>query len=268
MSTRADYREWLRLRLGVKTPLEAWTQAVDLDWDHTPLPPQAGAQPDNQIEPSNYKLNSAIVSAANRVTRECRFSDALNFTDINVPSQTAVGPYTLRLDTLPGFPENGVVRVRRSYWYTGTVADGNPTPVYPALLGQLDAQIDNYLTNGPATPYQIAIEGMLLYLLPGPESAGILRLTVGSGALAPLTDSEGYDGIPEAYTDCVNYIALLELASIMPNDTEMTRRAKDFQDDAAQSMLSLMAWTDNEALDEFQPGSNYRSNITRYSRRN
>jgi hypothetical protein len=271
-STCADYREWLRIRIGVKTPREEalqnrslWTADGPIAPD--PLVPDAlppvGANPISQMDPSNYKLDSAIRSAAYKVTRQCRVKNAWTWTDINVPMQTATGPAVIHLDTLSGFPSNAVVSVQRAYWFDGQTY----TPIRPALLQQLDLQINNYLNNGPGTPYQYAIEGNLLYLLPGPQADGVLRLTIGSGVLAPLTDLEGY-GIPTAYDDAVNYNALLELAEIMPNDTEMTRRAQGFTDNAAQGLLDLMAYFDNVMLDEFQGSANFRTQVIRVNRRN
>ncbi len=265
--TRRWYRDFLRLRLGIKTPRERWTEAVSFGWDHEDLPPPYGAQPTWAMEPSNYLLDSAIATACGTVIRECRVQNALRFTDVNIPAQTAFGPFILRLDALPGFSPGGVVTLRRSMWTTDVTA-GTWYPVYPVNLSQQDTYQSNYMNDGPGTPFQIAIEGNLVYVLPGPDTDGTLRLTVGSGVLAPLTDEEGYDGIPEAYDDAINYIALVELAAMMPGDNEMARRAQSFAPFAVQGISQLTGFFDNMALDEFAGVATWTTSVTRTSKRN
>lgn len=264
MTNRADYRDWLRREMGIVPPRDQWLLFQEMgqtpDW---PMPP-AGAQPTDNLQILNSTLNQCIQSACNRVTIEARVPDALHFSDIEVPAQTVTGPFTFQLSTLPGFPERSAVRLRRSYWRP---SGGQFSPVYPANLSQLDMQQVDFLNNGPGSPTQIAIEGDLIYLLPGPEQAGTLRLTVGSGALAPQTDMEGFDGPPSSYDEQLLYVALVEVANIPTIDAEMRARAQAFTPLAERGIFNLTAWFDNLSLDNFIGNADFRSSVTRFPRR-
>jgi len=264
MQTRAEYRDWLRRELGIVPPRDQWLMWQDLgQTPDGPMPP-AGAQPTDNLQILNSTLNQCIQSACNRVTIECRVPDALRWTDIPVPGQTATGPYTFRLSTLPGFAERSAVRLRRSYWQP---PNGQFQPVTPTDLSQLDTQGVDYLNNGPGAPTQIAIEGDLVYLLPGPDQDGTLRLTVGSGALAPQTDLEGFDGVPSSYDEQVLYIALTEVAMIPTVDAEMRARAQSFAPLAERGLLNLTNWFDNASNDEYIANASFRTSVIRYPRR-
>lgn len=263
--TKAGYREWIRIRCGIKTPRERWFEAGAHGWDRDPVCPPYGAQPLDQLEPSNYVIDSAITSACNTVVRKCRVQDALHFTDVPVPAQTGNGPATIRFDALPGFPDGGAVRIRRSYW---TEDDVTYNRVIPVFLAQQDIDGGNWMNDGPGTPYRMAVEGSLIYLLPGPANDGTLRMTVGSGCLAPVLDDEGYDGIPAAYDDAINYVALTELAAMMPGDSEMQKRLSVFAPFAAEGLLELETFYDNAALEGTDPHANWSTSVSRQSRRN
>lgn len=265
MANRADYREWLRTRLGITTPRQQWQLQDDLGLVPAPPQPDPGVQPSWDLTVTNSMLNQCIESAAKTAIRECRVANAINFTDLPVSAMasTDTGPYTFLLSSIPVFGGGDPVRLRRSYWFDGTTYQ----QVMPANLSQLDVQNVDYLNNGPGTPTQIAIEGNLVYLMPGPQTDGILRLTVGSGALAPLTDTEGYDGVADSYADALNYIALVELAAMLTSNKEMAQRAAAFAPMAAKSIQDLTAWFDNLSLDEFIPSSTFQTSVIRYSRR-
>lgn len=261
--TRAAYREWIRLRLLVPTPRQRWLEYHEPD---EPCP-ALGAQPDDSPFPSNSLLDSVITSACNTVTRRCRMLDAIHYTEIAIPSQTAGGPYMLRLDALPGFSDGQAVNIRRAYWIT--TGDTDYQRLEPIFLGQQDTDQSNWMNDGPATPQQIAVEGMSIYLLPGSDTGGTLRLTVGAGLLAPMSDDEGYDGIPEAYDDAVNYLALVELSMIPSGDKEMQARAAAFSPFAQAGLAEIDAWSDNLALDGRDPHMSWTSpGVIRYSRTN
>lgn len=237
-----------------------------MGWEHENECPPYGAQPSWALVPSDYTLNSVIRSACATVIRKCRVQNALHFTEVDIASQTATGPFILRLDALPGFADGQVVRLRRSYWTQDSGVTF--TRVMPVLLSQQDIEMSNWMNNGPGTPTQIAVEGMQIYVLPGPDTAGTLRMTVGSGCLAPLMDDEGYDGIPEAYDDAINYVALMELAAVLAGDAEMQKRLSVFAPFAAEGLKELEAWFDNAALEDFEPSANWETSVTRFSRRN
>lgn len=264
--TRADYREWLRLRLQVRTPLQEWLLARDLGQFHEPLPPPPGAQPSIQQDPTNYVLDNAIARAQDTVNRECYVMDAHSFTDIQVPAMdpTAVGPQTINFLQLPGFTDREPVRIRRAYWFDGL----NYNRLLPVNLMQMDQELSMYMSQGPAIPYQYATEGQLLYLIPGTQQAGVLRTSIGGGFMAPLTDQEGFEGIPESYDDCVLYVALLEVAQLMASDNEMAMRAKNFEDEKVRSLIALTNWFDNLSNEEFLPGAYTRPQIPRRYQRN
>lgn len=265
--TRAYYREFIRLRCLIKTPREAWMEAVAMGWEHEDECPPYGAQPSWQVVPSNYLLNSVIDSACQTVLRKCRVMNALRFTDLTIPATTNLGPQIFRLDGIPG-NDGGVIRIRRAYWNDGADANSTWNPLLPVYLAQQDVQLGNYMNDGPGTPYQIAIEGELVYLIPGTGNGGTLRLTIGNGVLAPETDEEGYDGIPEAYDDAINYVALSELAAVLAGDAEMQKRLAVFAPFAADGLREIDAWFDNAALDTLQPSANFSTSISRYVRAN
>jgi len=264
--TRADYREWVRMRLQVKSPLAQWLLARDLGWEHSEIPPPPGAQPETQQDPTNYVINNAIARAQDTIVRECYIIDAHNYTDIPVPAMapTAVGPQVLNFLDFPGFMDREPTKIRRAYWFDGLTYNR----LLPVNMMQMDQVLSQYMNNGPGVPYQFGTEGGNMFLLPGTESAGTLRLSVGGGFSAPLTDDEGYEGIPESYDDCVNYIALLEIAQLMASDTEMQARAKNFEDEKVRSMIALQNWFDNASNEEFLPGAYVVPSIPRRYQRN
>lgn len=266
MSNRASYREDYRTKLGILTPRQEWllNQSLGMTPEELgPIPPY-GAQPSWDLTVTNAMIDSYIVWTCAWAVRECRVPNAFQFTDIDIPAFTPTGPMTLQFSSLEGIQGGSPVRIRRSYWFDGQ----SYSQVQPVLLSQLDVQMWDYLNEGPGIPTQIALEGDLLYLIPGPQMAGTLRLTIGSGALAPLNDTDGYDGIPTAYDDALNIIGAWGLASSMSANTEMQRRAQMLAPLVAESRQQLMAWWDNTSLDEFLAGANYRTpGVIRYTRR-
>lgn len=269
--------------LGVKSPIEAYQQIHENDaWIDDPdtgmfryvgvnptsmdplsIEPPAGTAPPWQPEPSNFKLNLATTLAADYVTRVCPVPGDSASTTLNIAGTSNTGPYVFNISGMSGFGPREVATFMRIYWFDGQTYQ----PIRPVNLRQLDINFDNYLNDGPGTPFRIAIEGQFAYLMPAPANDGTLFANVG-GILAPYTDDEGFAGIPSQWDDAILYIALLQLAQIMPNDTEMTRRANTFQDEAKKSEDQLYEWFDNRALLEFQGSANYQTSVPRYSRRN
>src|SRR5262249_30274810 len=156
--------------------------------------PAAGVAPPWQPEPSNYKLNSAIITAADRVTRECPVPGDTSLTTLNIDAQTASGPYVFNISGMPGFAERDVSMFMRTYWFDGQTYQ----EIRPCNLRSLDLNMDNYLNDGPGTPFRVAVEGQFAYLMPAPASAGSFVANVG-GLLAPYSDDEGFFGIPSQW---------------------------------------------------------------------
>lgn len=266
MQSRAEYRDWLRRQLGIVPPRDEWLLLQEMgQTPDYPMPP-AGAQPTDNLQVLNSTLNQVITNAANRVTVEARFPDAITFTDIPISAQTATGPLTLRLSGLPGFADRAVVRIRRSYWQDSGSTQSNWQQVTPVLLSQLDVQNDDYMNQGPGQPFRVALEGDLLYIIPGPQSDGTFRLTVGTGALAPMNDLEGFDGLPSSYDEQILYQALSEMAIIPTVDPEMRERAAAFLPLAERGLINITSWVCNGGLDEWLGTASWSTSVIRYPR--
>jgi hypothetical protein len=248
-------REWLRVRLGVRTPLEQWNtlygqvDPLAIPPVDVPVPPSPGEQPTNQPDPSNYKLNNAITNAALTVNRELNLTDAGTFRSLAVDAQTADGPLAIDLSSVPGINERALISIRRAWWDDGSAVNR----LSPVILGSLDRNSVPYLENAVGTPFQFAIEGYTLYLLPSPSAAGTLKYMAGASVLAPTDDDDQFDQIPAAYDPSVLYLALVELAKMMPNDVEMRSRAEGFTPDAQEGLRTLSAWFNGGSNEEVEP---------------
>lgn len=279
---RAEMREWMRIRYGVQTPREKWEVNRDLFLQETlgsdedayirefGLCPMAGLQPSWQENPSNYALNSFIDAACDRCNRDANVSDALNFFDLNVPAspQDIMGPLQLDLGSLPGFPDGAINRVKRAFWSPGPDGNGEPFQrLTPANLTRLDALGDDYMNMGPGSPYRFAIEGYTFFLMTANDADGVLRFRLSSKMLAPQDDNEGFDSIPDSYDSAILYVALVEGARSLPNDTEMIQRAQGYQAYADAALASVAKWYDSDPNAEFQPQISFDArNIRRYRR--
>jgi hypothetical protein len=93
-------------------------------------------------------------------------------------------------------------------------------------------------------------------------------MTIGSGVLAPLVDNAGYDGLPAAYDNEINYVALVELASILTSNQEMVQRAQAFAPRAGKAIIQLTGWFDSGSNPEFIGGATTQTSVVRYTRRN
>ena len=273
MSSLASYREFVRTRLAIQTPRQRWLLDRDLEAasgeapsPDTPPAPPLGAQPSDNLMVTNSMIDSAIQSACNTVLREARVANAASWTDIPLEAapSTFLGPLLLNLQDIPGFTDRGIITLRRSWWFDGT----SYSPIIPAQIAQMDTQGVDYLNVAPGTPTQLATEGDLVYLMPANASAGTLRMTIGSGVLAPLTENTAFEGIPAAYDDAILYISIVELSAMLTSNQEMVQRAQAFMPMAKEGILSLTAWFDSGSNDEFIPGASMHTNVIRYSRRN
>ena len=271
--TRAGYREWMRIRLGIMTPRGRWLLDQDLEAEsgespdpNAPPPPPLGAQPSWDLTVTNQSLNSCIESACDTILVECMVKNAAVWTDLPVSASasTSLGPLLLNMQEFPGFTDRGVINLRRSWWFDGQ----SYSLITPFQVGQWDTQRNDYLNVAPGTPTWIATEGDLVYLLPAPASAGTLRMTIGSGVLAPLVDNAGYDGLPAAYDNEINYVALVELASILTSNQEMVQRAQAFAPRAGKAITQLTNFFDNANNPEFIGGATFSTPVIRFSRRN
>lgn len=196
-----NYYEWLRLRLGIQTPVEAGLDGA-----------RVGDAPPWSPDPSNYKLFSAIRNATQIVNQHVGLAGNATPRDIPTTIATTNGPQQIDLASVPGFRDRSVISVRRAWWWDGT----NATRLDPVILSSLDSRTDPYLNDAPGTPRRFAVEGYTVYLDPPPSSTGWFRLMATAGVLCPQDETEGFEGIPEAYDPCVLYIALVELGKMTP----------------------------------------------------
>lgn len=157
---------------------------------------------------------------------------------VPISPYTTNGPAQIDLFSLPGFKDRSIASIRRLYWFDG----GASTRLLPVTLDALDVQQDQYLNDSPAVPWRFAIEGQWLYLDPAPSSTGSIQFWASCGVLPPADDQDSYDQIPEDYDPCVNYIALVELAKMLPLDKEMQARVQMFAGDAGAGLERLSAW--------------------------
>lgn len=230
-----DYYEWLRIRLGVLTPL---TQGIE--------GARAGDEPEWQPDPNNYKLRNTIRTACRIANQHIHLAGTGNFRDLPVDAQTADAPLSVYLGGITGWSDRKLNSVRRAWWWDGTTAQR----LDPVVVGNLDARQDAYISESPAVPRRFWIEGYNLFLSPPPASAGWLRYMASAGILMPDAEEEGFDGIPSDYDPCLLYVALVELGKMMPADAEMTARAQAFTSDAAAGLERLGAWFHGGANEE------------------
>jgi len=258
-STLAGYIEYIRLRLGIQTPRERWELYQDTGepyvWyaangeEMTSAPP-AGMQPTWQPDPSNYKIKSAIRNACSTVNRQINLTDAGSIRQVPIAGQTATGPYILDLAAVPGFTDRSINSIRRAWWFDGTETHQR---LIPTILSSLDRIESQYIGEAASSARRFAIEGYKLYILPAPSSDGYLEFMAGCGILAPDDDTDGFDQIPTDYDPSVLYIALIELAKMLPNDVEMRSRAEAFAPDATAALERLAAWFNGGSNDEVAP---------------
>lgn len=227
------YFEWMRIRLKVKTPVQAGLQGA-----------KVGDEPPWQPDPDNYTLRSAIKSAASLVNRETKLADAGSIRSLPVAGQSITGPLRVNLGTMQGLRDRSLNSIRRAWWNDGTTS----TRLDPVLLDTLDLRGDAYLQDATGTPFRFAIEGYTLYLDPAPASAGNFQFMASCGVLAPQSDSDGFDQIPTDYDPCVLYIALVEYSKMNSANSEMQQRAANFAPDAKEGLEKLGEW--------FRGGSN------------
>lgn len=226
---RRDTREWMRYRLGIRTPLEAGIP--------NSLP---GDQPPWQADPSNVKMNSAIETACKVVNQHVHLSDSGSVRIIPIQGSTASGPLSIDLSGMPGFKPRSVNSIRRIWWVDG--AGAQPQRLWPVTLDNQDQRGSTYEADPTGVPTMFAIEGYTLYLLPGPVTTGSINFMAGCGVLAPLDDDDSYDQLPSDYDPCVDYIGLVELGKMMPEDQAMTARAQAFTPDATAGLDRLKQW--------------------------
>ena len=258
-SNLAGYREFLRLRLGIQTPLERWRLYADTGtpyvWydktgaERTDAPP-SGMQPTWQPDPSNYKLDSAVSNGASTANRQIGLADAGSIRQVAVPAQTADGPYIIDLAAVPGFTDRSINSIRRAWWFDGAETHQRLIPTILSSLDRIDSQ---YIGESPSSARRFAIEGYKLYILPAPSADGYFEFMAGCGILAPQDDTDGFDQIPTDYDPSVLYIALIELAKMLPNDVEMRSRAEAFTPDATAALEKLSAWFNGGSSDEIEP---------------
>lgn len=252
-ATLRGYYEFIRLRLGIPTPLD---QGVD--------GARAGDEPAWYREPSNLKIRSAVTSACQLVNRHVHLADAGSIRSLPIAAQTASGPCQVDLSSVPGLADRSLNSIRRTWWNDGSTS----VRLDPVNLDALDfTESGVWLNDAPGTPRRFAIEGYTLYLDPSPASAGTFQFMGGCGVLPPADENDGYDQIPTDYDPCINFIALVELAKMYPNDKEMLSRAQMFAPDAAAGLERLAAWFAGGSNEEAQYGMVFNArSLRRYSR--
>lgn len=254
-NTMRGYYEWLRIRLGIPTPLDQKFPGA-----------MPGDEPSWYSEPSNYKLRSAITSACQLVNRHVHLADGGSIRSLPISVQTNTGPFVIDLSSVPGLPPRGLNSIRRAWWNDGTTA----VRLQPTTLTRLDyTENGSYINDTTGTPRRFAIEGYSLYLDQSPASAGSFQFMAGCGVLAPQDEDDGYDQIPSDYDPCVNFVALVELGKMNPNDTEMAARAQMFGPDAAAGLERLASWFNGGINEEAQYSMMFdaRAMRRRFSRR-
>lgn len=252
---RAEHRDWIRQNLGIVTPIQRWEElqnvsglsqqeATDL-MGGVPVP---GQQPTWSPWPNNDQINRSITNACRTVNRQVNLSGTTE-RNISIEAQTADGPLEINLGTLGGYDERSILDVRRIWWFDGS------THYYlkQREVGDMDRRGGTYLDDAPGYPIQCWVDGYVLSIDPAPSSAGTITLVVGDGLLAPKTDVEQFDPIPDSYDPCILWQAVLELAATLPNDAEMRERAKMYAPVAAQGILDLQTWFNCRNLEEMNP---------------
>lgn len=251
--------EFLRVRLGIQTPLERWHLYTDSGmpfvWygpngEESTTEPPSGLQPAWQPDPSNYKIKSAISNACSTVNRQINLTDAGSIRVIPIAGQTDPGPMIIDLAAVPGFKDRSLNSIRRAWWYDGVATN---TRLRPVILSSLDRSEFEYIGEFASSTTQFAIEGYSMYLIPAPSSDGYLKFMAGCGILQPEDDQDGFDQIPTDYDASVLYVALVELAKMLPNDVEMRSRAEAFTPDAAAALERLAAWFNGGSSEEVMP---------------
>lgn len=217
----------MRYRIGLRTPLEAGIPGA-----------QSGDCPDWDPEPSNMKLDSFIDSACDIINQQVGVSGDSQIRSLAISAQTADGPYCVDLGSLSGYPDRSVMGVRRAWWDDG----GGPSPLQARFLADLTRENDQWANDEASTPTMFAVEGYTLYLMASPSAAGTLKFMCSTGLVAPQSDNDTFQGIPETFDSALLYIAIVQYGKAEAGDAEMAARAKAFTSDAAAGMSKLEAW--------------------------
>lgn len=241
--------------LGVVTPIQRWEelqQVSGLSADEaTALMgglPSPGQQPTWSPWPSNDQINRSIANACRTVNRQVGVSGEQE-RSIAVDAQTSNGPLTINLGSLPGYDERSVLGAKRLWWF-----DGNSHYYLKQReVGDMDRRGGTYLDDAPGYPIQCWVNGNFLNIDPAPSSAGNLVVVLSDGLLAPKTDDEQFDPIPDSFDPCVLWQAVLEIAATLPNDAEMRERVKMYAPVAAQGIVDLQTWFNCRNLSEMNP---------------
>lgn len=236
---RAQMRDWLRRNLGIQPPIDTQLEGA-----------KAGDAPSWQPDPSNASLDQAIRDACAFVNRELRLTDAGSVTSISVTAQTADGPYWLEMNhQITGLRPGSVVGVKAAWWNNGT----DRRQLTPITLEELERDGVRYLDEPVGDPRWYVVSGYRLGVYPAPSAAGTLEGRFTTGLLAPESDAQSFQQIPEEYEQCPLYLALVLIAKVVPDDMEMLTRAKAFEPEASQGLLQLGRWYNSQVSPQRQP---------------
>lgn len=235
----AEARDNIRRRLGIVVPI-----------DTTLTNAQAGDAPSWDPHPSNALLDQIIREACSYITTECGITDTGNVISVSVAAQTASVPYLVELSNLPGVPSNQVVTVKAAWWADST--GSGDRPLYPQSFAARERVSWRDWSRAVGLPAWYAVDSYRVYIMPGPEAAGTLKLRVGLGLLAPDDDISHFHGIPEDLVPRVLDVADFLLASVTPADVDMAARLPAFKLRCDDAVDALKRWW-NGQNEGYQP---------------
>ncbi len=234
----------------------------------------------HQPEPTNAKINQALDASLSDILRKVGYLPGVEGNAANTIPHGSVAYQVTQQDFAPpdsngvyhqipqgpcaielfspnwqgaNSTNNMIIQVRNLWWsddQSGTFGGGgNITMLNPVSMFEMSRSGSRrqWQTEKPSSkPRDWWVDGPWLYLLPCPNQVGNLYAMIESESTnAFMSTADPY--LPPSYVYVVEYGAVLEIARMLPLDTEMQLRAEVYAPKFAEGIEEVREWYNTEA---------------------